>query len=205
MATDIKNCPQAALYDSLRFCQGERVLPGIRQKVYCIPKRDVVAWPKLPDATAADADFTKLATYTGNFTLAADKKWLLLDLAQNKGQIEWETQGDRPARTFLNKFTLYSPLIDGSAAAFQMLAISDDLLFLVQQRDGKFRLLGNEMFETDVKPKGATGEGLTGEAGSQFEIEVTDIAPAPFYPGTISTKDDGEISGEDGSTVAAKP
>lgn len=176
-----------ALYESLEFCQGKTIMPGIRQKVYVARKRDIVSWPTLPDT--AKTDMRELAVYAGNFTLAADKKWLAVDLTLNKGQVEWESQGESPSRTFLNKATFYHPEIDEDAAAFSRQANTDDLVYLVQQRDGKWRVLGNEAFQTDTKPKGSTGEGTTGEASTQLEVEVTDVCPAPFYAGTLETEE----------------
>jgi len=137
----------------------------------------------------ADSTPETMALYSGSFTLAADKYWYKIDLVDNKGNITWETQGDKPARTFLNKFTATHQEFDHIAAGFQRLAIADDMVYLVQQRDGQFRVLGNELFETDTKPGGQTGEGVSGDFGSTFEIEVTDIAPAPFYRGTIVTEE----------------
>lgn len=182
-----KQCTDAALYESLNFCQGKTILPGIRQKVYAARHRNIVAWPKLPDT--ANTNMKELAVYAGNFTLAADHKWVGVDLTMGKGQIEWGTQGEKPSRTFLNKVTLSHPEIDEDAAAFARQAIGDDLVYLVQQRDGKWRVIGSEAFPADTKPKGATGEGTTGEAGTQLEVEATDICPAPFYVGTIETED----------------
>lgn len=198
-----KKCTNIGLYESLTYCKGETILPGVRPKIYSIAKRDIVTWPTLPavgseEATTAD----QLSSYKGNFTLASDKKWVEIEVLDNTGEITWETQGDKPCRTFLNKFTINHPRIDESAAAFQRQALSDDMVYLVQQRDGKFRVLGNEMFETDTKPKGSSGKEATsaGDMGSQFEIEVTDVAPAPFYPGEIETAE-GKISGADGSVI----
>lgn len=183
-------CTANALYESLKFCTGTTVLPGIRQRVYFAAKRDIVMWPSLP-APSASA-ISAAAEYAGNFTLAADKEWNVIDLTLNKGMIECETQGEKPSRTFLNKATLSHPHTDAAAAAFARQAVADDLVYIIQQRDGKYRVLGNEMFETDSKPKLSTGEGATGEAGLTIEIEVTDICPAPFYKGTLKTED-GEI------------
>ena len=75
-------------------------------------------------------------------------------------------------------------------------------MYLVQRRDGKFRVIGNEMFETDTKPKQDGGEGVTGEQGTSLEISVTDVCPAPYYPGKIETED-GDISGETGKPAEA--
>ena len=78
-----KVCTNSALYDSLNFCKGKTVLPGIRSRLYYIPKRDIVKWPTLPD-TAEDG-MGELATYTGDFVLEADKHWNYIDLIDNKG------------------------------------------------------------------------------------------------------------------------
>ena len=195
-------CNSTGIYESLRFCQGKSVLPGIRQHVYVIPKRKITTWPTLPDVEGA-ASMSALASYSGDFVLAADAKWMRIDLALNKGNIEYETQGEKPSRTFLNKLTVSHPGNSEEALAFARQAVSDDLVFAVPQRDGKYRILGNEMFETDIKPKGATGEGVTGEISSDLEIEVTDVCPSPFYPGKLETEDDGDISGATGKPVQA--
>lgn len=201
MAENTGNCSSIGIYESLRFCQGNTVLPGIRQHVYCIPKRKITKWPTLPDVGAAAADMSKLASYSGDFTLEADAKWLRIDLALNKGNIEYETQGEKPSRTFLNKLTVSHPGNSEAALGFARQAVADDLVFAVPQRDGKYRILGSEMFETDIKPKGATGEGVTGEISSDLEIEATDVCPSPFYPGKLETADDGDISGATGKPV----
>lgn len=196
-------CASGAPFSSLRFCAGQRVIPGIRTAVYYTAKENITAWPTLPSPTDKDVTLAKLATYDGNFTLKADKKWQRIDLVTNKGNVEWETQGERPSCTFLNKLTASHPGTDEEAAGFCSVAQNADLVFLVQQRDGKFRVLGNEMFETVVKPKGSLGEGTSTNASTDLEIEATDVVPAPFYPGEIDTADDGKISGATGKPLAA--
>ena len=104
MATE---CSNAALYSSLGFCKGKPLLPGIRTRVYYIPKSDIVKFPTLPDK--ATENMASLATYTGSFELEAEKKWKYIDLIDNKGKIESESQGDKPARTFLNKTSVVHP------------------------------------------------------------------------------------------------
>lgn len=187
MAT--KTCINTSIYDSLAFCTGQTVLPGIRKRVYVIPKAQIVKWPKLPET--AD-EMKKLVIYDGSFTLAADAVFRHIDLSLNKGALNFETQGEKPSRTILNKGSFKHPYNDEDAAAFASQAIADDLVFVVQQRNGKYRVLGNEMFETDVKVSGGTGEGTTGDVGTTIEVEVTDKCAAPFYVGTLVTED-GEI------------
>ena len=196
-------CASGAPFSSLRFCAGQRVIPGIRTAIYYTAKENITAWPTLPSPSDKDVTLAKLATYDGNFTLKADKKWQRIDLVTNKGNVEWETQGERPSCTFLNKLTASHPGTAEEAAGFCSVAQNADLVFLVQQRDGKFRVLGNEMFETVVKPKGSLGEGTSTNASTDIEIEAADVVPAPFYPGEIDTADDGKISGATGKPVAA--
>lgn len=200
MATETK-CTNAALYESLEFCKGKTILPGIRTRMYYIPKRDIVKWPKLPEPDAADADMGKLGTYDGSFTLAADKTWLSIDLIDNKGKIESESQGDKPARSFLNKTSVVHPETDEAATGFCRQANSDDFVYLLQMRNGRFRVLGNEAFETDTKPKQDSGEGVTGDFGTTLEIQVTDLCPAPYYAGEIVTAD-GTINAATGDETA---
>lgn len=198
-----KDCGNTGLYQSLEFCQGQTVLPGIRKQVLALPKRDIVKWPVRPSAKEA-TDMAKIAVYQGDFVLAADKKWLKVDLISNKGNLEAEVQGEKPSRTFLNKITVTHPGVEEEATGFAAQAVADDLVYLIPQRNGKYRVMGNEMYETDTKPKQALGEGTTGESGTQLEIEVTDLSPAPFYPGKIETED-GDINGATGLPWVEEP
>lgn len=194
-----KECTNAALYDSLPFCKGKTILPGIRSRLYYVPKRDIVSWPTLPDT--AKTDMSELATYEGNFTLVSDKYWNFIDLVDNKGKIESESQGDKPARSFINKTSVVHPETDEYATGFARQANSDDFVYLIQVRNGKFRVLGCEAFSTDTKPKQDSGEGVTGDFGTTLDIEATDACPAPYYKGKIVTKE-GIIDAATGQPVA---
>lgn len=192
-------CDSADLYNSLGWCKGKTVLPGIRPRVFFTKKSNIVKWPKLPEDVATGKTMGDLATYAGNFVLAADKKWLALDVLTAESPVTSESQGDMPARSFLNKVTLKHAGVEEEATGFARQANADDLVYLVQQRNGKFRVIGNDMFETDTKPSQELGAGQNDKAGTSLAVEVTDICPAPFYPGKIETEDE-DISGTDGST-----
>ena len=191
-------CANKALMTSLRFCAGEIVAPGVRTRIFFVDYDDIVKWPELPKV--ATAKMSEIATYKGDFTLAADKKWLVIDLVNNKGQIEWETQGEGASRLFLNKMTIHHATISADAAGLQRQFLGRSGVFLVQQRDGAFRVLGCEGYRPEITPKGSTGEGVTGEMGTKLEISATDFAPAPYYVGKITTED-GDISAATGAAV----
>lgn len=90
---------------------------------------------------------------------------------------------------------------DEEATGFCRMANCDDLVYLVQQRNGKYRVVGNEMFETNTKPAQASGAKETDTSGTTISVEVSDVCPAPFYVGKIVT-DDGEIDASTGELTA---
>lgn len=181
-------CNIPSLYSSLEHCVGKKVLPGIRQRGYYIARRDIVKFPTLPPL-AAEATPQSISTLTGSFTLAADKKWLPIDFIPNKGNLESEQQGQKPSVTYLNKITLTHASIEEEATAFARMAANDEFVFIIQVRNGKYRVLGGAEFPAEAKVKTATGEGTTGEGGLTIEVEATDECPAPFYVGDIVTAD----------------
>lgn len=184
-----KNCPAVNIYDSLIHCKGETVLPGLRPKAWWIPKSQITGWPSLPSPSDADATMESIATYSGDFSLAADATWLTIDLLDTASNITSASQGEKPSKTFLNSSTLKYAGNNEAAVGFARMANTDDGVYIVQQRDGKFRVIGNEMFETNTNPGQESGMAVTDASGTTLEISVTDVCPAPFYKGKLVTED----------------
>jgi hypothetical protein len=182
-----KYCNSVDLYESLEFCKGKTVLPGLRGKVYFIPKSQIVKFPTLPDLDEEGLAMGKLAVLKGDFALVADAVFHQLDILTTASNVTYTSQGEMPSKTFVNNSTLKYAGNNEEAAGFARLANVDDLIFVVQQRDGKFRVLGNEQFETDIKPAGDSGMQVTDASGTTLEVSVTDVAPAPFYVGKLPT------------------
>lgn len=189
------------LTESLVHCQGSRVQPGLRDHVYFISKRDVVKWPKRVLATDSGATMEKLATLQGDFVLKADKKWKRIDVIDSKAQLESDMTGEEPSKLYENKLTFLHPGVEEAATGFCQLAAEDKFIFLCVQRNGKTRLVGSEMYSTEVKPKLSSGEGYSG-GGTTIEVIARDISPAPFYTGKIE-EDEGSISGATDEPTAA--
>lgn len=195
----MEECKNFDLYESQKWCAGRKVLPGVRGKVFFIPKRSIVMWPKLPNVEELlETDSaSKLAKYVGNFELKADKVWREMDIVMNDSSFSSESQGEKPSKTKLNKCVFKLSSIEEDATAFGRLIDDDDMVYMFLQKNGKARVIGNEMYETDCKTKQETGSGPTDKSGSTVEVEVTDVCSAPFYAGKITTAD-GDISGENG-------
>ena len=179
-------CEKKDMYKSLEWCTGKTILPGIRKRLYYIPKHQIVLFPVLPDTPAQESgSISEIVTYKGSFTLVADAKFRYIEVLVDESPVTSEAQGERPSVTSLNKATFKHPGTEEEATAFCKLANNDDFVYLVQQKNGKFRTLGNEMFETVTKCKQELGGAVTDKAGTTIEVEVTDVCPAPFYTGDI--------------------
>lgn len=178
---------------SLEWCEGQLNLPGIKRTVYYIPKRDIVSWPQ--KKTTYTTNMAELATLDGSFTLAAEKKWNKLDVIVDRSPVTFEPQGVKPSKSFLNKATFVHPGVEEEATAFCALANNDDYVYIIETKPGKFRVLGNDMYQTSTSPTMDLGSEPTGEMGTTIEVEITDFIPAPFYVGEIVTED-GTINEE---------
>lgn len=172
---------------ALEWCEGAINLPGIRRDVFCIPKRDIVSWPTRK--TTYTTNMSEIAILTGSFALAEGKKWQKINVIVDKSPVTCEPQGSKPSKSFLNKATLIHPGVEEEAAAFCALANNDDYVYIVQTKPGKYRVIGNDMYQTETNPSQNLGAEATGEMGTTLEISVTDNIPSPFYTGQIETAD----------------
>ena len=195
-------CASTALYESLVHCKGATVLPGLRPHIFYIPKSDIVTFPTPPNTVPSGGTMGALATISENFVLAADAKWKKIDIVASASNVNSESQGEAPSKTFNNTGVFKYPGNNAEAAAFCRQANADDIVYLWPQRDGQYRVLGNPMFETNTTPAQESGSAETDASGTTINVAVTDTMPSPFYTGKIETED-GDISGVDGSPIAA--
>lgn len=193
-------CASTALYESLVHCKGTTVLPGLRPHIYYIAKSDIVTFPSAPNTVPTGGNMSALATISEDFVLKADAKWKKIDIVASASNVNSESQGEAPSKTFNNTGAFRYPGNNAAAAAFARQANADDIVYLWPQRDGQYRVLGNAMFETNTTPAQESGSAETDASGTTINVAVTDIMPSPFYTGKIETED-GDISGADGSPV----
>jgi hypothetical protein len=176
----------AIKYKDMEWAEGASQLPGIRRKIFYIPKRDIVAWPTLP------ADFVtkmgELVTYVGSYTLAAQAKFKTLTAVIEKSPVDGKSQGVKPSKTFMNQVVIQHEGVDEDASAFAMQANNDDLVILIQTKGGKYRVIGHEIFETNCEVEQNIGGTPTDEMYTKVTATCTDIAPGLFYDGEIVTE-----------------
>lgn len=174
-------------YENLEWCDGEMSLPGIRPKVYATSKRNIVKFPTLPKTFTTALG--EIATYDGDFELAQDAVWYEIGVVDFRSGVTSESQGTRPSKSFLNTGTFVHAGTDCNATGFARQANNDDLVYLFQEKGGRFRVIGNEMYQTDTAPAQDLGTEATSEKGTTFVATVTDVCPAPFYTGEVLTAD----------------
>ena len=185
----MSECTITNIYDDLKFCKGKTVLPGLRPKVYYIPKEQIVKFPKLPAVDEEGATMESIGTYDGDFVFAADAVAKRIDILTPASNVTAASQGEKPSKTFANSCTLKYAGNNAAAVGFSRLANSDDFVYFVQQRDGQFRVVGNEMYETNTNPSMDSGMAETDASGTTLEITVSDVCPAPYYVGKLATSD----------------
>ncbi|WP_419033912.1 hypothetical protein [Dysgonomonas gadei] len=182
-------CTTATDPNSLEWCEGQINLPGLRPKVFFTPKSNIVQWPTRPSVLATGETMGKLATYSGNFVLAAEKVWQFMDILVDRSPATSEVQGTKPSKTYLNQAVLVVANTDAEAAGFSQLAANSDYVYLVQDKPGKYRVIGNDMYQTNTDVALAMGGAATDEMGTTITASVTDLCHMPFYEGEIETAD----------------
>lgn len=189
-----------SIYADVNFCPGQKSLPGVRGKLYGISKRDIVKWPTIGDN--APKDLASVAKYTGDFTLASDKKWHVIALIPNESELSVESQGTYGSKTFKCTGTAVAPGTEEEITGYIAQANNDEMVYLFIQRNGKARMLGSEAFTPELSLSQSTGKAATDTNSTTIQVVVDDEFPAPFYPGKIETAD-GDFSGETGLPAVA--
>lgn len=190
-------CPN--LQQSIAWCQGAPEYPGIRGRVYFASKGKIVKYPTL---TRDSLKRATSASLTGNFELAADEVWHYIDINVEKSQLTSEAQGETPSQTQLNKLTLVHNGVGADATAAALYLNNNDNVFIVQDMAGRFRVVGNERWQSITTVAQDNGQG-TNPASTTIEVSATDELAAPFYTGTLETEDGtldcstGEIDSDD--------
>ena len=180
------SCTTKSLYKSIEACPGKKNLPGIRRRLYYKNKAGIVKFPKLPDiGDDKVTDMAKLAQLQGDFTLAAEEYWQFIDLKDEASNVTYETVGEDGSELFNNQVNAIVSGQDDEVKGFARQALNDDIVYVYQDRAGKFCVLGNDMFKCHTSPSGDTAAEATGAVTSTFAIQCYDECPVPTYTGKL--------------------
>ena len=176
------SCTTKSLYKSIEACPGKKNLPGIRRRLYYKNKAAIATFPKLPEVGGEEVtDMAMLARLQGDFVLAADECWQFIDLKDEASNVTYETVGEDESRLFNNQANAIVSGQDDEVKGFARQALNDDIVYVYQDRAGKFCTLGNDMFKCHTSPSGDTAAEATGAVTSTFAIQCYDECPVPTY------------------------
>ncbi len=139
-------CTNKDLYKSVRKCPGTIIVPALSRSSWPSRFRRFLHGQSFLILAIPPRDWEELPPIRGDFTLAADAKWHAVDLVALKSSITTETQGEAPSATFLNKAEYIIGGTDADITGFGRMAINDELVYAQQDPNGRFRILGNEIF-----------------------------------------------------------
>ena len=177
----------AALYEDIDFCMGEKSLPGTRNHAYFVPRRHIKKFPR-PAGSAAEK-MEDVAVIKSNIELYADKLWKRFALVPNESEPTAEGQGSYGSKTMLNKITLVLPGTGKKVTGFISQLNNDDVVFLIPMADGKCRLFGSPLYQAEIAVSQAYGKAATDANTTTVEVSVTDEFAAPFYEGEFTTSE----------------
>jgi hypothetical protein len=185
--TKTRCADDAALYEDIDFCLGDKSLPGTRNHGYYVPRRDIMTFPRPAGSSAEKME--DVAVIKSNIELFADKLWKRFALVPNESEPTAEGQGSYGSKTMLNKITLVLPGTGKKATGFISQLNNDDVVFLIPMADGKCRLFGSPLYQAEVAVSQAFGKGPTDANTTTVEVSVTDEFAAPFYEGEFTTSE----------------
>ncbi len=174
------------ILNSLKWCQGKPVKPGIRRKAYAIPVDQIL---KFPSIQRDELGRVKTPVLKGNFSLVEDAVWAVIEHLPNKAEFKSETQGEYPSQSFKVTATLVHPGVDKAAALATASFLNKNCVFLIEDMEGNYRMIGSEDYDTTITSNRDNGQGPTGTAGTTISIEATMDLDAAFYIGEITTED----------------
>lgn len=182
------NCYE--IQSSLDWCMGRPELPGIKSKVYFVPKSNIKRWPMLEQLIGGRHHS---AEYEGSFEFGYNSTFRYITVLGEKSQLTSEPQGEYPNQTQLNKLTIVYPGTNEEATMLAAYFNNSDCVFIVTDMNGRMRVVGSKDIPTKVTVSQDLGQGPTGTASTTINIEATDFVESPFYDGEVPIFSDEEL------------
>lgn len=180
------------LAESLQWCEGKIQYPGIRNRVWYIPRTHLVNKPvyTTDDTNSQTISFAYLR---GKFETKEGETWLYIDIIPEKSQATSEPQGEYPSQTSLDKLVMFYPDTSDLGSRAGIFMHNRDNVYIFQDINGNARVIGLEdQWPTKAEVSMDIGQGPTGSAGTTITVSGTSRIPFPIYQGTIES-DEGEI------------
>lgn len=176
----------------LSWCEGDVNLSGMTPEVYYTAKQNIASWPTYFESTGDPSKFPT-GTMSGDFEMKAGKVFNRISIDPNKSQFTYESQGEYPNVSILNKLNLVHPGFGVQANAAATYINNHDCVFIFRDMNGRYRVCGSRKWVGKNTVSGDGGQGPTGSVNTTISVEQTDFTAAPFLQGSFPTAD-GEIT-----------
>jgi len=172
------------MYD-IDYVSGQDNTGGLTQTFYFAKAEDIDSWPTIATKSTA-TDYDELMKYQGDFTMKAGKRFYKGYLTWGTGELKWDAQGGMDGKSFKQSLEISRPGCDEKALAFLDMVKNANLVFIVLDKDGNYRVLGSEFLAAKLE----SSAGTTGKTGEDSKADVmtfvSELASPPrFYDGTI--------------------
>lgn len=184
MSTTNNSCQ--AMLKSMSWCPGKYSKAGLRRRAFMILPNQVIGWPQYD---RDDNGHPKSSVLKGKFTLAEGAFWQPVDHLPNKSSYKSTTEGEYPSQLFKVDASLVHPGVGEDAADATAALLNSNAILLVETMEGRFRLLGSEDYDNEVKSERDQGQGPTGTTSTTVNVTSYMEVDSPYYDGPIETED----------------
>lgn len=159
-------------------------MPGLGRIHYYTYLNDVLSIPK-PLGFDLATSLEEMSVISSSIEMKPGKYMHPIYCTAETGGLKGESQGERDCKSVKRTATIHFPQLTAEVMGLSAAIINSDMLVLVKDRDGRFRMLGSEDYPAEIAPSDDTGTSSTDKKGIDFVISDVGAGPAPIYEGDI--------------------
>jgi hypothetical protein len=164
---------------------------GIPLYVFYAYMDDIEAFP-----VSIPANFEGIGSYAGDFVFKSGKFFHRLYCTLETGDLTAELAGPRDGKSFANQLAITHPGNRAEAIGFAELVKNQDLLFVVPNMNGGYRVVGTPVFPARLDTSSITSGRVSGDSKNfSFVFEAKGRA-AKHYAGAVKLTSEPYIEGD---------
>jgi len=170
------------LFD-IQHQSGQDNTAGLMTEFYFAKLDDIDTFPTpIADPTTPEEKMT----ISEDFVMKDGKGFHKGYMTWGRGGVSWSLQGPMDGKSFTHNFEFYKPGADKESLAFLSLAKNENLVFIVKDKDGNFRVVGSEGIPAKMDSvDGGTGQSGEDDKGDTITFVSEGANPPYFYEGSV--------------------
>ncbi len=164
----------------IEWSAGSENIGGTTDKIWFAPKQDF-ADDGIPEVPSDPTTFASAAVAAGSVAFKTGKGWFSMYVTRDTAGVTSESQGEIDGKSFLNKFVFTHPGNKKEVLGWCRWANNSDLIFMVREAGGSYRLMGSELFSCKadtIAP--TTGVATADKKHVAVEVSYPSVSPAPI-------------------------